>query len=927
MAAHPPPLRLGLVVATFLVFDIEACSAEVPDTAPESTSSTASALLTVAPADAGPIGIAACPCTDITASTGQDGHVEILARSAADGSLWRAWESGPNGSYYAWNTQRLTQPAVKLGWFTWPAESIEDAPTAATARVDGKTHVFYVRSSTHEVVEAVGAGEGSWPGYTTNVSHGGPYHDPAALHMSSDQLAVFAVGNDGQVWLTYQLSPGAAWTGWSHAASTAPFQASGRPSTLQYGDGSIWLFVRDTGGGTWYASAPALGQPFSGWTSLGGYMQFPATAALDANGLINLVGVGGDGQVWLDLQNEWGVSQTFGFGGWTPLVPGSISTQGASNSAPVIGTNTDGRLGVFFTNSTNSLWGVEQCGPGTWWDQRATIAQPGGFWWAPNSAAVAGESDGRLVGFGIDQGRLLHYARLQDPLAETPQGKLVGRNQCGASVFKGVPYAVPPTPANHGRWQAPVQPPPYTAYKDAGSFGPWCMQWNPYTAPPAAVGSEDCLYLNVFSPLGAAAGPPLPVMVFIHGGGDFNGSAAEYDATALVNRATQIGSPVVVVTINYRLNAFGFLAYPGLTNGNLGLQDQIAALKWVKQNIGVFGGDPARVTIFGQSAGGLDTRMLMASPAAAGLFWAAGIESTSGGYGVGLPDFPTANDAMLDGQAFAAGAGCPAGGGQLACLLALPAGAIVAAAIAPGAPPIQIDVDGTVLPTEPKVAFAQNAAVPLLVGSNHDEVTILAQFGDDPNVLALDGYTWNDFVDYATNTVWWPAQGMGQQMLAWYSPSTPVASKIALDTDLTTTCPLRAMLRVVANKGLPVYRYLFTHALQDPNATYGAGTYAYTSLGAFHSEELTFLYRGLGKLVPGGDSYRGTAQEWGLSDEMIAYWTRFATTRNPNGSGPGWPTYPPGVVGADPEMVLDVPTHFDPVGYDVAPCDFVAPYQ
>jgi len=160
----------------------------------------------------------------------------------------------------------------------------------------------------------------------------------------------------------------------------------------------------------------------------------------------------------------------------------------------------------------------------------------------------------------------------------------------------------------------------------------------------------------------------------------------------------------------------------------------------------------------------------------------------------------------------------------------------------------------------------------------------------------------------------------------------PVGSRIALDTDiLQTTCPMRAMLRVAANKGLPVYRYLFTHTLMDPAASYSTDTtttYPYASLGAFHTEELSFLFRGLGKLVPEGDSYRGTPQEWALSDAMIGYWTRFATTHNPNGGGgPGWPTYPPGVSGADPEMVLDVPVSFDPVGYHVAECDYVAPYQ
>ena len=203
------------------------------------------------------------------------------------------------------------------------------------------------------------------------------------------------------------------------------------------------------------------------------------------------------------------------------------------------------------------------------------------------------------------------------PRITLSQGVLDGRTSEGVDSFKGVPFAAPPV--GDLRWRPPAAAPAWTGVRDASAFGPACMQRSPYE-PNLAV-SEDCLTLNVWTPSDRPRGAKLPVMVWIYGGGFIIGASSQpgIDGTHLAQRG------VVLVSLNYRLGRFGFFAHPALDAGpapvaNYGLMDQIAALKWVRDNIGAFGGDPGNVTVFGESAGGMSVNFLMASPAARGLF-------------------------------------------------------------------------------------------------------------------------------------------------------------------------------------------------------------------------------------------------------------------------------------------------------------------
>ena len=237
-------------------------------------------------------------------------------------------------------------------------------------------------------------------------------------------------------------------------------------------------------------------------------------------------------------------------------------------------------------------------------------------------------------------------------------GALTGATSDGVAAFEGIPYAAPPV--GEGRWAAPAPVQRWSAPRDATRFGADCVQ----NAVPGDVShgapmAEDCLFLNVWTPK-PAAGAKLPVMVWIHGGGFVAGSGAlaPTDGTQLAKR------DVVVVTFNYRLGRFGFFAHPALQGSNWGLMDQIAALQWVKRNIAAFGGDPANVTLFGESAGGESVARLMASPVATGLF--AKAITASGG---GRDRWPTLAEAQAKSSAFAA----KTGAGDLAALRALPA--------------------------------------------------------------------------------------------------------------------------------------------------------------------------------------------------------------------------------------------------------------
>ncbi len=337
------------------------------------------------------------------------------------------------------------------------------------------------------------------------------------------------------------------------------------------------------------------------------------------------------------------------------------------------------------------------------------------------------------------------------PLAITESGFVTGTTTNGVNEFLGIPYAVPPVGAL--RWTPPK---PYGFVPgfllNATSFGSECTQ-------PGGIGSENCLFLNVYKPRNELVedlvedhGRGLPVMVWIHGGGLTAGSSDLYDPTPLVKKG------VIVVTINYRLGYLGFFAQSaidseGHLNGNYGLMDQQLALKWVRDNIAGFGGDPHRVTIFGQSAGGESAYAQLASPLAAGLFSGAISESGAAGEFQDYYFFivalaageTTGSEGAPAGDAVAAFLGCT----TAACLRALPAASLVA--VEPSS--VFPFVDGTLLTQQPSAAFATGEfnQVPVISGGNHDEyrIFVAAEYDLAGNPIA----TLADY-DAAVSALW-----------------------------------------------------------------------------------------------------------------------------------------------------------------------------
>ena len=347
-------------------------------------------------------------------------------------------------------------------------------------------------------------------------------------------------------------------------------------------------------------------------------------------------------------------------------------------------------------------------------------------------------------------------------IVETNDGAIKGLDLGNAKVFRGIPYAVPPT--GNLRWRAPLPMPAWEQTLDATEFGPACWQDNSagnsvflsnmlrgsgmplygqwlitqLSGFAETNLSEDCLTLNVTVPSGIGiTHQPLPVMFWIHGGGHQYGSGAgPYESPSLANRG------VILVSINYRLGLYGFLAHPELASedpngstGNYGTLDQIAALQWVQDNIDRFGGDPDNVTIFGESAGGHSVGQLMASPLTRGLFHRAIAQS-----GSGFQQFQTTNQSVETISGFEAGRRLAetmgvSGDNEIEALRKLDTEALRIAAVSPELnATFHPQVDGYVLPEPTALIFAQGsqAKVPLLVGSNADEGSLLYDFGLSP---------------------------------------------------------------------------------------------------------------------------------------------------------------------------------------------------
>ncbi len=321
-------------------------------------------------------------------------------------------------------------------------------------------------------------------------------------------------------------------------------------------------------------------------------------------------------------------------------------------------------------------------------------------------------------------------ARADPAPVRIESGLLQGAADGDSIAYKGVPYAAPPI--GPLRWRPPQPPAPWAGVRQASSFGPVCPQAAGRGVPPGATQSEDCLTLNVWAPAHPAG--PAPVMVWLHGGGDDAGAASQpqFDGAVFARDG------IVFVSVDYRLGALGWFAHPALTReaapdaplADYGLMDQIAALKWVQRNIRAFGGDPARVTVAGESAGGEAVLFLMTTPAAKGLFARAIVES-----GSGWGEYSPLAQAETFGAALAERAGAPPNA-DAAALRALPVAALVAA----NRQGVSVIVDGRLVKAPPPAAFEAGAVakVPLLIGSNSGEDSLLG--GSDPRDV-LKGYS------------------------------------------------------------------------------------------------------------------------------------------------------------------------------------------
>ena len=457
----------------------------------------------------------------------------------------------------------------------------------------------------------------------------------------------------------------------------------------------------------------------------------------------------------------------------------------------------------------------------------------------------------------------------------------------GVRAYKGIPYAAPPL--GPLRWRPPQPVAAWTGVRPTHTFGPNSPQgvvWDDID-PYAAGVSEDCLYLNVWTPAAPGISARLPAMVWIHGGGFVAGSGAEprYDGARLAARG------VIVVTLNHRLNALGFLAHPELTaesdhraSGAYGMLDLVAALQWVKRNIAGFGGDPAKVTIAGESAGSQAASALMASPLAKGLF-----ARVIGESGAMFPS-PTRARAPLD-KAEAAGLDFmrKVGANSLSELRAAPAEAILAAAPGLGFRPI---VDGWFLPRPPAGIFAagEQSDVPLMAGWNKDEgfnFTLLQ--GDDAKRPYAE----------LVRAIFGERTEAALRLYPDGSPEADAASARALGGDLAIVHPTWAWIEAQKQSGrADIFRFRFDRAPLTPQGWFGERDSG--DAGAFHAGELLYVFDNL-HAYPWLIDYADRA----LAKLASSYWINFIANGDPNSAGlPRWPSYRS--AGA-PVMILDTP--------------------
>jgi para-nitrobenzyl esterase len=462
-------------------------------------------------------------------------------------------------------------------------------------------------------------------------------------------------------------------------------------------------------------------------------------------------------------------------------------------------------------------------------------------------------------------------AQAAPPHVKTAQGEAVGTWIEGGTqkAFLGLPYAAPPL--GDLRWKAPQPPSPWKNVRDASTFGARCEQWHIWddylfldSGP-----SEDCLFLNVYAPAAAKPASKLPVMVWIHGGGFVAGAGSEprYTDSGLVSKG------VILVTLNYRLGVFGFLANEDLRKdgnghaGNYGLMDMAAALRWVQANVATFGGDPENVTIFGESAGSFAVSALLAAPEARGLFQKAIGES--GAFFGNTLSMSSLDERAKRDQAWTDALGAK----SLTELRAMSADKLIEAVRKQPMAGFSPDVDGQFLaePVSATYAAGRQAKVPVIIGWNRDERT---------NTLSKD-MTAQKWKAYAVEHY---ADKAPQFLAAFPAGSDAEAVRSA---DAYTTAQFIALgawqwvQAETATGGAPVYRYRFDLGSPASEVHPVAGY-------AFHSDELEYVFGTL-------DTRHGATwrpEDHRLSEQMIGYWTNFARAGDPNGGGlPHWPRY------------------------------------
>lgn len=485
------------------------------------------------------------------------------------------------------------------------------------------------------------------------------------------------------------------------------------------------------------------------------------------------------------------------------------------------------------------------------------------------------------------------------PPAETPAvvnvaaGALQGSRENGADAYKGIPYAAPPV--GDLRWMPPQPVAHWTGVREAKALPPACPQTpvsNDGASGAGYKGVEDCLYLNVWTPTARLSGDRLPVLFFIHGGGNFSGSTAEsidfilntsggpawYDGSRLAARGN-----VIVVTANYRLGPLGFIRHAAMNpanTGNFGLLDQVEALKWVQENIGAFGGDNGRVMIFGESGGAYDVCALMTSPLARGLFARALMQS---GVCYLHPEslIEQYTDDLLQEV------GCSSALDVMQCLRAMPAENLVVAQSAQpkglGSFTFHPFIDGYFALDQPLAVLArgEHNAVPFVIGSNAAEYAHrFANVTTEPiyraTVAQMIGTAYADAV---------------LQMYPVSDYASPRAAMVQVMSDRNITCTARKIARQVSAVQVePVYRYHFRRILSAPERH---------ADGAYHASELLYVFQHMD-----GVHFAANDDDRAVESNLLNYWTRFAANGDPNAANmPAWSEYDPI---ADPYQILDV---------------------